>query len=816
MPNVKYKELAKAAEKVSGSTSSEEISNYFLKVGTELKGQNQSCYRAFGWKLAAQASVDPLKLHTAGVFSSELSLDIHGTALTKLLIAIQIGPEKVGDITVQAPIMLNFYTGSTYKGGMKCAMFVGLSHAAGNEETVANASVNLGAHASGTLNGEYFYGYNIQPLVFDKDSEGHSTLRKTLDELFKADNYKAFLKMPAVEFINAKSSSVGNGKLKLQKTSLWGYLNGSNIETSTLVEELKTIESCKSQFPPVRAKARTLRKNLEYYKENKGPSIVTSVRVFCGEAGVAGKLTADISLNANLKGVNANFNSKNTFLDTTASYRSAYVRCQTAYPATKTEMEGKGFIVMTQDTNLRYAGYDFIAASTDTSINEKSLIKEETKTFSEHRMNYVTTTIYWYSEVEKKVNRFKNKIKDPDEEKSKSLLGSGISYGGSFCLERLKYSIDFNHSIEYFENDKDLTEEIFVKRIKSALEDYKLEFDERKEKLWIDYTSLPKAYTVLLAMTADDKDKSKLKNALEWLLKKENVDLDSNLIKKFQTDFKDRLIKDDFLHGTAGVSFETKNSLVNILSKCYANFNLETQAEQFKKFTARNLANNNKLREYLVDSKSEFECDKKIQEFLSPKRDYLNFVADTLNVSLGQLYDFFTDSPFVSELILNHDSFEHIKTLDAIILESGFFMENEEITIVKTTVCKEKIRTFQLSSSDDQNNYQQLIELEGKTAHNLITTFNGYDKKKKHEKLSVIRMRYRIQDTKNKEKKLFSLGAKIAGNGAKFKLSKIDEAGSEGIIDLYTKWYPGNKTIVSSSESVQYNKGVPAVALFSQ
>jgi hypothetical protein len=76
-------------------------------------------------------------------------------------------------------------------------------------------------------------------------------------------------------------------------------------------------------------------------------------------------------------------------------------------------------------------------------------------------------------------------------------------------------------------------------------------------------------------------------------------------------------------------------------------------------------------------------------------------------------------------------------------------------------------------------------------------------------------MRYRIQDLDDKESSLFKLGnAKVLGTGAKINLKKIEEAGSEGIVDLCTKWYEAGSDTTDEHEN--YNRGVPAVALFCQ
>lgn len=85
----------------------------------------------------------------------------------------------------------------------------------------------------------------------------------------------------------------------------------------------------------------------------------------------------------------------------------------------------------------------------------------------------------------------------------------------------------------------------------------------------------------------------------------------------------------------------------------------------------------------------------------------------------------------------------------------------------------------------------------------------------KMKKLSAIRMRYRIQDSYNKDTDLFKLGFSIFGNGAGIQLKKIEDAGSEGIFDLYTEWFSQEARLrTGGDEKINYEQGVPQVALF--
>ena len=58
----------------------------------------------------------------------------------------------------------------------------------------------------------------------------------------------------------------------------------------------------------------------------------------------------------------------------------------------------------------------------------------------------------------------------------------------------------------------------------------------------------------------------------------------------------------------------------------------------------------------------------------------------------------------------------------------------------------------------------------------------------------------------------------MLGTGAKIELKGLEQAGSEGIIDLHTAWFDDTGNIIDSSLLPQqhYENGVPQVALFCQ
>jgi hypothetical protein len=186
-------------------------------------------------------------------------------------------------------------------------------------------------------------------------------------------------------------------------------------------------------------------------------------------------------------------------------------------------------------------------------------------------------------------------------------------------------------------------------------------------------------------------------------------------------------------------------------------------------------------------------------------------VAQKLKVTLAEIYDFFNDkeNDFIIDLIQNYEKFDIFVDLDSIILESGFLQANKPIT-VKVTPEDSCVKT---SSFFKASNPQQLADIDMASVNKIKLEFESLKPDKRV--LNVIRMRKRIKDSTSDEKKVFKCGIpKVLGNSASVEVIKVVEEGSEGILDIVTKWYGTNSSTWKGDEA--YNEGVPAVALFSQ
>lgn len=92
-----------------------------------------------------------------------------------------------------------------------------------------------------------------------------------------------------------------------------------------------------------------------------------------------------------------------------------------------------------------------------------------------------------------------------------------------------------------------------------------------------------------------------------------------------------------------------------------------------------------------------------------------------------------------------------------------------------------------------------------------------------HPNLQALRLRVRRADTTDNTAVKFKLGFGFSGNTAGIELSGVDRAGSEGIADLATYWFPpyhsynkGSDATAGVARFMGHEAGVPAVALLHQ
>jgi hypothetical protein len=540
----------------------------------------------------------------------------------------------------------------------------------------------------------------------------------------------------------------------------------------------------------------------------------------------------------------------------------------------------EAFVVMTQDSRIIYQQYQYNAnASLNAKFGKQDIVDSTTsKKFCYNRMSYKTVTVFWYSQNKihpyLQIPRAPSATKADHTIRTKALKGSGVSFGGSFLLGDLKEALEYNPTnlLELISNIPDESNEQFTPEnlgelrlinsdigdeqeridhqpmqmaIKKALEDFDKNYLQTS---W--YAQKPYAAKTLEEIIARGEP---VGPAVAWLTNQEIRDNSKDKFYDVIFSGKQKGYKDN--------PTPTKQKFFSFLTKAYQEGMSEQQKSESTIDAAnkkiRDMKTTNKVNEdynaTLLDKrdkqekdrqlklKAQEEANKRIRDMKSlnslnedinadistynnqnkHNSEYLKSVAESLNITEDQLKAFFgkdSDSSksqktaFNSKkclgMILEHET--AFPGLESIILEASFKLE-PNITLTCSLIKQDIWKRITGYKSSTEN--EELIELSPNTAKEMLEQFEIQPKK-----LNAIRMRFRIQDLHNDEKILFKLGFKMLGTGAKIELKGLEQAGSEGIIDLHTAWFDDTGNILDSSLLPQqhYENGVPQVALFCQ
>jgi hypothetical protein len=792
--------------------------------------------------------------------------------------------------------MVNCLEGYKFEGDLGAELFAGVRVETGipgipdGPDLPIKFTAQAGVAASGGLSCNHFYAEDLQPIAFNAQKEG---VRAELKKLMEALTYKAYLKQKACGFSSDCCNFMP--EINYNRTNFHGLWT-SHEATKVICAALeKAIKKSQSTDPKVVAEAESLLKNLRHYQENFKPSILTSLQISSRQAKGSAGLGASLEMKVEMESLGVSSSaSAGVKASVTGSYIPINIRFQTAYPAIKkwpfvpAESELQEFVVMTQDTRILYEQYKCGAsAKVEVTGNDKEIISSEKKsTLSElNRMTYITSTVFWNSPD--KLHTYlidKKKYTSTKQQTytSNSLKGTGISFGGSFLLADLRKNLPKR----YDPLATDLPENIALKReldsfvpiftdkvaitpieevsspasiameieIRKALNAYEKSFRGWKGALTRYQSSASMQAWASLRVWVEE-SLPRLGDAVAWLL---NENGSHGHDQEFELKLKRRLsnpksrfygllkkhydigktkqdaeIKADkeqksAMQRTKNAETKAYNLLLGGLDKLRNKKANDAWTKKSVAIKSRNEAVENKNK----NNREWNEINRESNEFNKKQWDdrdkFLKDVADSLHVTLEQLKIFF-NAKQCAELIHNSQL-----GVDAIILEAAFEVDDLNVTLQSSLVNR--------SSGFFRSNppKEEIIELAPKTATEMHNRFDVCCSDKTYPnpntpkiQLNAIRMRYRIQDlNERKEKPLFKLGFKILGNGAGIQLNKIEDAGSEGIIDLHVEWFsqetrPRSTALRSESELKEthnseskfdetrhYEQGVPPVALF--
>jgi hypothetical protein len=166
---------------------------------------------------------------------------------------------------------------------------------------------------------------------------------------------------------------------------------------------------------------------------------------------------------------------------------------------------------------------------------------------------------------------------------------------------------------------------------------------------------------------------------------------------------------------------------------------------------------------------------------------YVRLIASGIETTPKQTLDFFGKADVV-----------------ALLQDPNWLPDDMGVLLEATYALPESTKVTVLRELDKNATYN--CQLKQETRNRLLEC--------KRRTLESIRLRYRKIDRANDDKSLFTIGFKVSGEGFKIKLSSVERAGADGIVDLCTVFMTPDLANLSPTEA--YETCVPAAVLFCQ
>jgi len=201
---------------------------------------------------------------------------------------------------------------------------------------------------------------------------------------------------------------------------------------------------------------------------------------------------------------------------------------------------------------------------------------------------------------------------------------------------------------------------------------------------------------------------------------------------------------------------------------------------------------------FVVKSLRKIYKRSKDKGFKAETDKYIVMIADTLRITPAELWEFFKVAEVEGHII---DSAFPMKESASLLIEAGFRIKLDALPKpIKFNVQSVGIHHVPVLDAETIDNLDKLL-----------------DDRAKYVELESIRLRYRKCDHEQQSKKLFNLGFKVGSADLRIRLDKIEEAGSDAIVDLATVFV--NEKLVemhADKPADVYEKAVPPAILFCQ
>ena len=318
-----------------------------IPVGTDYKGQLQSCLTVLGHGIKTTTSVDPEKIAGLGLLSTEIETSAEAVRSEKLLIVIQKHPDKINNkITTNQPITLHPMYGTLWETELGSSLFTGVTTETPlqprvyfNEELAGDSAVDsptipmetlslkaeakAGFEADATYKYENIYLFNDTP-IYHRDK---ATFIDSLTSFFQLGEREADIKANAIGFQNEH-------KLYFTKQKKYQRILGIQRRASTVAKWLEKGLLDKNLPAEIERRAKQYAVQLKpFYKSlsHNGYSFLalsshkaTGSAGLIAEAGVSGNLLGDIA--------SAEVTAKVDSLNIEGAYKRAHFRYQSKTP----------------------------------------------------------------------------------------------------------------------------------------------------------------------------------------------------------------------------------------------------------------------------------------------------------------------------------------------------------------------------------------------------------------------------------------------------------------------------------------------------
>lgn len=788
----------------------EMMAKYFMDVGLKYKGQVQYCFSDSGGGVGLRAKFDPLRAVT-GAFTTQIGAEVGVERSEKLLVMAQRGPSKLGQVVIPCPVIINSFQGVKWSGAASADVFAGVAvelgfkvgGGAGSGETYKKVGSEVfkpesedgdteaellalcftaaaGARAGVKGGYENFYAQDVSPMYYVADELGKA--QEQLRLIFNSGNYKQVVKFSAVNAVNEFRSKLGiYDQLKYERWT-GGHIASSDIYDAfrECLDKAKNLNGMDDLAGKALGHMEALSPWLKEDDDPFRPVAATTIRISGSEAAAGAGLLAyakgEVGL-FNVVGAVAGVEAEGLKLD--GVYKTTHSRFQTVCPVASrgvkiADRNQKGYVVLTQDTEITHQQVGFTLGSVKASASAKvtgglfssgkeaeverarDLASTETERML-NRMSYASTTICWsYMPESLEWTQIVN-MPAVKQLSVKTLEGTGVSYGGSFLLENLLrfYAQDPNEGWWVRPEDKysapAIVRDPLEINVRGALKKYEEQTTGAYYFLTSSSNESKAAIDALNKIIHGPEIETKLRPFVEYLLR----------------------VKDHPVPGYEDIpQLKIKSSIMGTPTRLYG---LLSDAHT-QSLSPEDIPNPVKPRDRLISD---------------DVRMYIDSVAASLGVTYDQLSAFLNDNKV---FCLMYDLLEREK-LSSILLESYF-----------------KVPEFGSCTVDierDGEGVVKLVELSGASPKALL---------KKSEtaalrKLERITLRYRIQDSIGGKKEVFTLGFQAAGQGFGIPIYSVEEAGSCGVVDLHTHWLNGKSNASTRSEG-NYEDAIPPVVLF--